>query len=120
MERLRQYIETLFYFCVIVFIAVGMYGAMHHYLPWHVEPVETYEHDSTYVIVNWYDTESELQYALDDDTLAGLADCEHRPDFNTSFCELWLVLPKHSKDDYAFDTVGHEFCHALRGDDCHE
>lgn len=83
-------------------------------------PAITYNHSSTYVIVNWYDTETELQTALDDNELAGLSDCEHRPDFNTSFCELWLVLPEHYEDDYAFDTIGHEFCHALRGDDCHE
>lgn len=113
-------IEKIATILLILFISISLYGQFHYLLPWHKDlPAITYNHSSTYVIVNWYDTETELQTALDDNELAGLSECEHRPDFNTSFCELWLVLPEHYEDDYAFDTIGHEFCHALRGDDCH-
>lgn len=71
---------------------------------------------STYVIVNWFTSEKALQIALGDDDLAGLSNCDLRPDFNTSFCELWLVIPTTQYDEYAFDTIGHEFYHALVGD----
>lgn len=106
-------IESLFCIFIIVFIGVGIILYDNSYSK-ELPPV-TYDHGSTYVIVNWYDTEQELQYALDDDELAGLSNCEHRPDFNTSFCELWLVLPEHYQDEYAFDTIGHEFYHAIKG-----
>ena len=65
-------------------------------------------------VVNWFETEAELQAVLGDD-LAGLAECEWRPDFNTSFCELWLVRPVDTDDEYNFDTIGHEFYHAVTG-----
>lgn len=113
MERL---IENVFYVFVILFIGVGAYGEFHYLLPWHVEPLLTYDITGTHVIVNWYDTERELQDALSDDTLAGLSECEHRPLFNTSFCELWLVRPEDYSDEYNYDTIGHEFYHAVKGD----
>jgi hypothetical protein len=76
----------------------------------------TYDITTSTIIVNWYKTEAELQAAMGDDTLAGLADCDWRPDFNVSFCELWLVEPEHSDDYYNYDTIGHEVYHALKGD----
>jgi len=100
----------------IGFIMLFIFFLMLARLPWHVEPLQSYDVNSTYVIVNWFDSEKELQRALNDDTLAGLSECEMRPDFNTSFCELWLVRPTDSKDEYNFDTIGHEFYHAIVGD----
>lgn len=73
---------------------------------------------TTTLIVNWYATERELQRATGDSTIAGLSDCERRPEFNVSFCELWLVRPRSRNDAYTFDTIGHELCHALL-EDCH-
>ncbi len=70
---------------------------------------------TTTIIVHWFETESELQAELDDDELAGLSECEWRPDFNISFCELWLVRPVDTEDAYNFDTIGHEFYHAVTG-----
>ena len=78
-----------------------------------IEP--EFDHSSTTIIVHWYDTEIELQVDLDDYELAGLSECEHRPDFDTSFCELWLVEPTDLDDGYNFDTIGHECYHAFKG-----
>ncbi len=79
-------------------------------------PIETeFDLRTTTIIVNWFDSEAELQLALDDDELAGLSECEWRPDFNISFCELWLVRPVDTEDAYNFDTIGHEFYHAVTG-----
>lgn len=71
---------------------------------------------TTTVLVHWYDSEQELQLSLGDPNLAGFTECELRPDFNTSFCEMWVVTPIDLKDYYAFDTIGHEFYHTLAGD----
>jgi hypothetical protein len=82
--------------------------------PKRIEP----EHDitTTTLLVHWYDSEEDLGLSLQDDTLAGFSECELRPDFNTSFCELWLVRPTDLEDSYNFDTIGHELYHALAGD----
>ncbi len=77
---------------------------------------ENYNITSTSVIVNWFESELELQAELGDFEIAGMADCEYRPEFNVSFCEFWLVRPLHLEDEYNFDTIGHEFYHALVGD----
>lgn len=71
---------------------------------------------TTTLLINWFDTEQELQNALNDNSIAGFSECELRPDFNTSFCELWLVYPHDATDNYAYDTIGHELYHALKGD----
>lgn len=71
---------------------------------------------TTTLIVHWYDSEKELQESIQDDEIAGASECEWRPDFNISFCELWLVRPEHLQDDYNFDTIGHELYHALEGE----
>jgi len=113
MERLDKYIFGF----IVLFLSIIAYGQFHYLLPWHDFglPRQEYQLDTTHLLVNWYDTEQELQLALDDSGIAGFSECEHRPDFNTSFCELWLVEPENLEDDYAFDTIGHEFYHALRG-----
>jgi hypothetical protein len=77
---------------------------------------EEFDITTTTLIVHWYDSELELQDALDDSEIAGVSECEWRPDFNTSFCELWLVTPTDSTDKYNFDTIGHELYHALKGE----
>lgn len=96
---------------IMGFLCVGLFLAWLSEEP-RISP-KSYDLASTYVIVNWFDSEKELQTALQDYSIAGLSDCEMRPDFNTSFCELWLVRPK---SEYDFDTIGHEFYHALVGD----
>ncbi len=70
---------------------------------------------ATSIIVNWFDSELELQDALDDAEIAGMAECEYRPEFNISFCELWLVRPIASDEYFEFDSFGHEFYHAFDG-----
>ncbi len=116
MERLKRNLDLIASALIIIVLTIVLYSAVHPYLPWHVEPWETYDITGTHVIVNWYDTEQELNEALDDDTLAGLAECEYRPRFNTSFCELWLVRPTSPEDTYNYDTIGHEFYHTVIGD----
>ncbi len=74
-----------------------------------------YNITTTTLLVHWYDSEQELQLSLGRRGIAGFAECELRPDFNTSFCELWLVEPIDETDYYSFDTIGHEVYHALRG-----
>jgi hypothetical protein len=81
-----------------------------------VSEAEEFDITATTLIVHWYDSELELQDALDDRELAGMAECEWRPEFNISFCELWLVTPTDSTDEYNFDTIGHELYHALKGE----
>lgn len=74
-----------------------------------------YNLTTTTILVHWYDSEQELQLSIGRRGIAGFTECEMRPDFNTSFCEMWLVEPIHNCDDYAFDTIGHELFHAFRG-----
>lgn len=113
---MKNGIEKVVSILLIVYISVALYNEFNHLLPWHEELSLSFDHNSTYVIVNWYDTEIELQQAVNDYTITGLSECEHRPDFNTSFCELWLVRPTTWSDEYNFDTIGHEFYHAVAGD----
>ncbi len=75
-----------------------------------------YNITTTTLIVHWYKTEEQLQESLQDYEIAGITECEMRPDFNTSFCEMWLVTPVDLADYYSFDTIGHELYHALAGD----
>jgi len=70
---------------------------------------------TTTILVHWFDSEKELQERTGYDDIAGISECEWRPDFNISFCEFWLVTPKSLDDEYNFDTIGHEFYHALAG-----
>jgi len=117
MERLRTFIRLT----VLVWVlwgAVLLAEAIVRPMPPTNLTVMSAELDlaTTTILVNWYDTELELQDALDDSGIAGLSECELRPDFNTSFCELWLVTPTDNEDAYAFDTIGHELYHALKGD----
>jgi len=74
-----------------------------------------YNITTTTILVHWYNSEQELQLSLGHRGIAGFSECELRPDFNTSFCELWLVRPIDANDYYSFDTIGHEFYHALAG-----
>ncbi len=88
----------------------------------HAEPInEEFDLTATTIIVNWFDSELELQDALDDAEIAGLAECEYRPEFNISFCEFWLVQPTELDEwteDFEQDkwkSIGHEFYHAVKG-----
>ena len=101
---------TLIIFCVFIFL--GAWAADQTYK----EPLITYDLSSTHVLVNWFDTVEERALAVENDTVEGLSECEYRPDFNTSFCELWLVRPTSENDAFNYDTIGHEFYHALVGD----
>jgi len=118
MERL----EKIFFQLLLVLLAVfGVLVAMLYVVAIaqiaQAEQIEPeIELTTTTVIVHWYDSEQELQNALGWDDTAGYSECEFRPDFNTSFCELWLVRPTSTDDAYNFDTIGHEFYHALTGD----
>ena len=114
----NKFVENLMVTIIGIYIFVIFYGLIHPLLPWHEEipTQQEYQLSTTHILVNWYNSELELQDALDDSGIAGLSECEHRPEFNTSFCELWLVHPTDNEDAYAFDTIGHEFYHALVGD----
>jgi len=108
----RLIFDGLCYFFGIGIILILIIALMPPKEAFNFEP-HTHDITGTHVIVNWYETETELQTALDDFELAGLSECEFRPEFNTSFCELWLVRPTN---DYDFDTIGHEFYHTVAGD----
>ena len=82
-----------------------------------------YDITTTTIIVNWYDSLEELQADLPiEGNIWGLSNCEFRPEFNISFCELWLVRPTEetewtdTPEQEAWKTIGHEFFHALAGD----
>ncbi len=81
-----------------------------------------YDITTTTIIVNWYDTAEELETALEDDRYAGMAACEYRPEFNVSFCELWLVRPTEvdtwtdMPEQDRWKTIGHEFYHTVAGE----
>ena len=82
-----------------------------------------YDITTTTIVVNWYDSEAELHAALPGQgNIAGLSDCEYRPEFNVSFCELWLVRPTEATEftdtieQEKWKTVGEEFVHALWGE----
>ena len=72
-------------------------------------------------VVNWFETEADLQAELGDFTIGGLSECEWRPEFNHSFCEFWLVEPTEldtwtqDLEQDVWKTVGHEFYHATKG-----
>jgi len=112
-ERLSRILKNLFFLSVYVYAAIIVVNSIH--VVWGEPEQQTFDVTTTSVIVNWYDTERELQIALRDPELVGLSECEMRPRFNTSFCELWLVRPENTDDDFAFDTIGHEFYHAIKG-----
>ena len=112
MERLDKKV----FWTLIVYCLIGIIGSL-FIKPSNAEQIEPEaELTTATVIVHWFDTEEELQTELGWDDTAGYSECEFRPDFNTSFCELWLVRPVSTEDYYNFDTIGHEFYHALAGD----
>jgi len=111
MERLKHFDAAII---ITLLFAVFTFCAFRYVYAEQIEP--EIERTTTTVIVHWYDSEQELQNALGWDDTAGYSECEFRPDFNTSFCELWLVRPTDTEDSYNFDTIGHEFYHALTGD----
>lgn len=120
MERLTKVFFGLItiigiaWLCLIVWFLFSVIGIARNAL------AEEFNITTTTIVINWYDSELELQDALDDSNIAGLSDCEFIPKFGVSFCELWLVRPIAVSDDYAFDTIGHEFYHAVAGDFHHD
>lgn len=99
--------ERLIYLLMFSIVALGQVLA---------NELEHYNITTTTIMVHWYDTEADLQFSLRENNIAGATECEYRPDFNTSFCEMWLVRPKDEIDEYNHDTMGHELRHALVGD----
>lgn len=95
---------------ICLYFLIAAYGVIRGEVP------NNFNITSTSVVVNWFESELDLQAEVGDFEIAGLSQCEYRPEFNHSFCELWLVRPLHLDDAYAFDTIGHEFYHALVGD----
>lgn len=82
-----------------------------------------YDITTTTIIVNWYNTNEELRAAHPNEGyISGLSNCEYRPEFNISFCELWLVRPTEltewtdTDEQEAWKTIGHELYHALAGE----
>jgi len=82
-----------------------------------------YDITITSIIVNWYDSADELRAALPDEgRISGFSECEYRPEFNMSFCELWMVRPTEltewtdTGEQEKWKTIGHEFYHALSGE----
>ena len=115
MERLKANITAFFIVCLIfsplLFLMATCEGA---------DPTDRIEAEfnitTATIIVHWFDSEKELQLATQYNDIAGVSECEWRPDFNISFCELWLVRPNSLQDDYDFDTIGHEIYHTLAGE----
>lgn len=112
MERLKAHVEL---FVIIIFTVLLWWAGIASAAEPEDDIKPEFNITTTTLIVHWYNTERELQLSLQDNDIAGFSECELRPDFNTSFCEMWLVTPVNLCDDYAFDTIGHELYHALAG-----
>ncbi len=123
MERLTKIMFGLGYAAGYLSAAAWLFIIISVWASVSAEEIEPEFHlQSTTVIVHWYDSQKELAEALshyteyDESETDGYSECESRPDFNMSFCKLWLVKPTDTEDYYNFDTIGHEFYHALAGD----
>ena len=88
------------------------------YAPYAPKLSPEFEVENMSFTVYWYDTKEELVEDVGDlfgaRDFTAASDCEKKPEFNISYCDLYLVRPI-SVDDDATMSVGHEVLHGLLG-----
>lgn len=71
------------------------------------------------ITVHWYDSKEEMQDDLGDlfpdRDYSAASQCEKKPEFNISYCDIYVVRPT-MVDDNATLSIGHEVLHGLIGD----
>ena len=71
------------------------------------------------ITVHWYDTKDQMQEELGDlfpdRDYSAASQCEKKPEFNISYCDIYVVRPTQV-DDNATLSIGHEVLHGLIGD----
>ena len=120
MERLMERLKNILFYCFVVYVFISLYGTFRD--AWAISITQTeFNITSGSYVVNWFETELDLQAELGEFETGGMAICEWRPEFNHSFCEFWLVEPTELDtwtQDFEQDvwkTIGHEFYHATKG-----
>ncbi len=92
------------------------------YAPYSPDLIKEFENNNVGITVHWYDTKAELVEALvdkfgeiwEDRDIQAASDCENKPEFNISYCDLYMVRPTMVDDDTTM-SVGHEVLHGLLG-----
>lgn len=71
------------------------------------------------ITVHWYDSKAQMQDDLGDlfpdRDYSAASQCEKKPEFNISYCDIYVVRPT-MVDDNATLSIGHEVLHGLIGD----
>ncbi len=73
-----------------------------------------FEIENVLTTVFWFESAEELQEYFDEERLTGYSECEHKPEKNIAYCDLYLVRPKFVDDDATTGT-GHEQLHGFFG-----
>ena len=96
--------------------------ASHSELEEYMEKVRDTGMESTVIVVSLhlYDDHEALnkehvEIHGDDTEVAGWSDCEHQPEQNVAFCDIYVLRPEYVYGD-GMDTIGHEFWHGVAGD----
>ena len=88
------------------------------YAPYAPELVKEFEVDNIVVTVHWYDSVEEMTSEMGDifgtRDWSAASDCEKKPEFNISYCDIYVERPT-SVDDNATMSIGHEVLHGLFG-----
>ncbi len=88
------------------------------YAPYAPDLFKEFEVQNVAITVHWYDSKEELVEelgaAFGDRDFSAASDCEKKPEFNISYCDIYVVRPT-SVDDDATMSVGHEVLHGLLG-----
>lgn len=80
---------------------------------------QEFEVQNVGITVHWYDTKAQMQDDLGDlfpdRDYSAASQCEKKPEFNISYCDIYVVRPT-MVDDNATLSIGHEVLHGLIGD----
>lgn len=85
--------------------------------PFAPEAVPEFELQNVGITVHWFDTVEALRDdigELEDERIHAASECETKPEFNISYCDVYLVRPG-AVDDDATLSLGHEILHGLWG-----
>lgn len=92
------------------------------YAPYSPDLIKEFEVNNVGLTIHWYDTREELYDALvdlfgviwEDRDIQAASDCEKKPEFNISYCDIYAVRPTTVDDDTTM-SIGHEVMHGLLG-----
>ncbi len=92
------------------------------YAPYAPDLIKEFENNNVGITVTWYDNVDELREAMidkfgmvwDDRDIQAASNCEHKPEFNISYCDIYAVRPTMVDDDTT-TSIGHEVLHGLLG-----